>query len=104
MNHFWERVKELQKRSGYFQEDLASIAGVSIGVYKNWIYRDIIPRADEACKIAEALNTTVEYLVTGKGVYITAEQLLDLEKEVNEKFSELTGKLYKINNLGKEPK
>ncbi len=31
-----------------------------------YLYRDSIPAADIAVKLAKVLNTTVEYLVTGK--------------------------------------
>ena len=48
-------------------KELAFLTGISnrsIGNYLN--SRESMPPADYACKIAKALNTTVEYLLTGK--------------------------------------
>jgi transcriptional regulator with XRE-family HTH domain len=41
-------------------------AGLSLASYNAYRRHDNLPRADEAQKIAAALGTTVEYLVTGK--------------------------------------
>jgi transcriptional regulator with XRE-family HTH domain len=44
---------------------LAQDIGVSFGTFQGWIARDTLPDAVFAHKIAQALGTTVEYLVTG---------------------------------------
>ena len=63
---FYERTKELVKKNKLsfipFLEDL----GINYATFKYARRLNVLPRADEACLIAEALNTSVEYLVTGK--------------------------------------
>lgn len=63
---FYERVKVLAKKKKITIEAVANIAGLSIDSYNSYKRHDNLPRADEAVKIAEALGTSVEYLVTGK--------------------------------------
>ena len=60
---FWHRYKELADK------DLPIIlrTGISQPTLSSWKSRGIFPRADQAYLIAEAIGTTVEYLVTGKG-------------------------------------
>ncbi len=38
---------------------------VSYRTFNGWVTRKIMPNADQAVAIAEALDITVEYLVTG---------------------------------------
>ena len=62
---FWNRVKEEIASQKTKQEWLAEKADVSLRTFENWVYRNIIPNAEEAQRIAAALGVTVEYLVTG---------------------------------------
>jgi len=80
---FWQRVKELIKSQKTTQEWVANTAGVSFSNFKQQIFHNRMPIADEAVAIAKALNTTVEYLVTGKETDSTAE-LSELKKKVLE--------------------
>ena len=86
---FYERVKCIAKERNIPLLQMLKDNGINYESYKSAKRLGILPRADEACKIAEALHTTVEYLVTGQGRYISAEQLIDLANEVEKKFSEL---------------
>ena len=63
---FYERVKILAKTKAVTIESVANSAGLSIDSYNSYRRHNNLPRADEAVKIAQALGTTVEYLVTGK--------------------------------------
>lgn len=62
---FWKRVKELMATQNVLQKDMADAVGISIGSFKNWLCRDILPNCEQSVRIAQKLNTTVEYLVTG---------------------------------------
>jgi transcriptional regulator with XRE-family HTH domain len=62
---FWDNVKRAVLRQETTQEWVAGKAGISFNTFQGWISKDIFPRADDAQKIAAALATTVEYLVTG---------------------------------------
>ena len=66
-NSFKENLKEILEYKDMTVKELAFLTGISnrsIGNYLN--SRESMPPADYACKIAKALNTTVEYLLTGK--------------------------------------
>jgi len=62
---FWEMVKkEVEKQHTSF-EWLYRKTQISKGTFSSWKSRNIIPRADEALLIANALMVSVEYLLTG---------------------------------------
>jgi len=66
MNDYWGRLKNEIKKQNTTQEWVAGQIGVSYRTFRGWMYRKIMPNADQVVAIAEALDTTVEYLVTGK--------------------------------------
>lgn len=63
---FFERVKALAKQNKTTIESVVKEAGLTIDSYNSYRRHGNLPRADEAVKIAQALNTTVEFLVTGE--------------------------------------
>ena len=63
---FFERVKALAKQNKTTIESVVKEAGLTIDSYNSYRRHGNLPRADEAVKIAKALNTTVEFLVTGE--------------------------------------
>lgn len=66
MNNFFVRIENLLKQQKKTQKELSEYIGLSAPqAYTNWKARNSMPSADMAVKIAEYLNTTVEYLVTG---------------------------------------
>lgn len=65
---FFDRVKELIKQQDYSLITFLESLGINYSSYKSTKQQGNLPRADEAVKIAKALNTTVEYLVTGEEV------------------------------------
>ncbi len=80
---FKENLKELLEYQDMTMKELAYLTGISHRSIENYLNsRESIPPADYACKIAKALNTSVEYLVTGV--------------DVNFKKSEYTGNLLSI--------
>jgi transcriptional regulator with XRE-family HTH domain len=62
---FYERVKKLAKTNKMTIETAVGQAGLSLASYNAYRRHDNLPRADEALRIAQALNTSVEYLVSG---------------------------------------
>ena len=64
---FWERFEQALEDNNITASELSRTIGVASSVIYAWKMRDSIPRADVAVKVAEELNTTVEYLVTGTG-------------------------------------
>lgn len=65
MLDFWLRVKNKLDFHDFTQRELAFKINESYNTLQSWINRDRLPNAEQAVKIAEALNTTVEFLVTG---------------------------------------
>jgi len=58
---FWVRYKKLASKDFF----VVLKAKISQSTLSSWKTRKLFPRADVACSIAKALNTTVEYLVNG---------------------------------------
>ena len=65
MSSFNDRIDELLKLNKKTKVELAQYANISTQSFHDWKKRGTIPAADIALKIAEFLNTTVEYLVKG---------------------------------------
>lgn len=79
---FWERVKELIKRNSTTQEWLASQCDVSLGMVKSWIFNKRLPDAAQAVRIAKALQTSVEHLVTGEDTNPLAQENAMLKEKL----------------------
>lgn len=65
MNVFVERIDELLKKKNLSRNDLNSAIGLPKNIIAQWKIRETIPAADVAVKIAQYLDTSVEYLVNG---------------------------------------
>lgn len=66
MNVFVDRIDELLKNKGLNRNDLNNAIDLQKNTIAQWKIRETIPSADIAVKIAQFLNTSVEYLVTGE--------------------------------------
>ena len=62
---FWARLEDALTDKNLTVADLSRKVGVAPSVINSWKTKGSIPRADIACKTAEALDTTVEYLING---------------------------------------
>ena len=63
---FWDRVNALIKQLNKTQSGVSAECGFNPRRIQNLSGANRAPDAIEAYKIAQALNTTVEYLVTGE--------------------------------------
>ena len=63
---FWERVKKLCKFMSVSQKDFALGMGLKSHTIQNQINHNIHPRLDQLIKMAEYLNISLDYLITGK--------------------------------------
>lgn len=79
---FWNKVKELLDLKNLTQKELSALTGINLGTLKNQICRNVIPDAVSAVKIAQALNTTVEYLVTGIDENKAQKELTELKAKL----------------------
>ncbi len=67
MNSFRENLRNELDFKGLTVKELSAKTGIIKGTLDNYLgVRASIPPADIAVKIADALNVSVEYLVTGK--------------------------------------
>jgi hypothetical protein len=62
---FWKMVKKEVDRQHTSFEWLYRMTQIPKGTFSSWKSRNIILRADEAIRIAEALKVSVEYLLIG---------------------------------------
>jgi transcriptional regulator with XRE-family HTH domain len=62
---FWDRVNKIIKENHKTQEWLSEQTQISFRTLKGWISKEVLPRADDAVKIAGELQVTVEYLIEG---------------------------------------
>ncbi len=88
-----ERIKQLRTQAGMTQGDLAGKVGltyVQIGRYEK---RGAVPSADVLSKLAEALNTTADFLMHGStqdkaNAQLNDNELLTLFRSVEKMSSE----------------
>ena len=79
---FWNNVKTLLDIRNLTQKELSALSDINLGTLKNQICRNVIPDAIEAVKIAKALNTTVEFLVTGTEENLAEKELTELKAKL----------------------
>lgn len=84
---FWDNVKTILSQNKILQKDFADKLGYNLSTLKNQMARNISPSVDEAVKIAQALNTTVEYLVTGEESNKDKQTLETIKTKLNEVLS-----------------
>ena len=63
---FWSVALPLMKKKGIKQKDIVDLTGHSSGRVCDWIKEKVIPKADDALKIADLLGVSVRYLLTGE--------------------------------------
>lgn len=63
-----ERLSELLNSKGMTQKDLSIKTGITESAISHYVKGDRIPRGANLSKIAEVLDTTVDYLLDGKSV------------------------------------
>jgi transcriptional regulator with XRE-family HTH domain len=71
---FWTRLKKLIKEKNTTQEWIAGKIGVPFGTFRKWLTRKTYPDVKEGVEIAELLDTSAEYLVSGSGPEILSDE------------------------------
>lgn len=74
--NFWSRVENLRKKKGYSRKELAAIANINLSNFSKGIKDGSLPSAKTAVKLAQYLDTSTEYLVTGHDISKTEINLL----------------------------
>ncbi len=65
MNSLGDRIKELRKQKGWSQNELSQQAGVSYAQLSRYEIKGSQPPAEVLNKLANALDTTVDFLING---------------------------------------
>lgn len=81
---FYENVKKLAKLQNLQIIPFLESLGINYSTYKGYKQCNNLPRADEAVKIAKALNTSVEFLVTGEENNSAKQELKELKAKLKE--------------------
>jgi transcriptional regulator with XRE-family HTH domain len=79
MSKIGERIKEHRTRLGLTQTDLADKVGISYVQIGRYEKRGATPSAEVAQRLADALGTTADYLVSGTTDEAATAQLMDKE-------------------------
>ena len=66
MERIGDRILRLMKENNYTQKELASMVGVTESAMSRYINNEREPKAEIVANIATALNTTSDYLISGK--------------------------------------
>lgn len=85
---FWERLKTILKSIGKTQIDLCNDLGYPLQTFKNKKVRKTFPSIEELFNIAEYLNVSVEYLVTGEEKDIYKGRYERLREKIEKAMSE----------------
>lgn len=70
---FWKRTNKLLKEKGFTQEKLSIECGFSPNRINNLTAKKTLPDVFEAYTIAQKLDVSVEYLVTGHNQALTLD-------------------------------
>ena len=73
------------KKKGIKQRDLCEITGKTSASVSDWFTYKVMPKSDDALKIADLLGVSVRYLVTGKddsGISHREKELLEVCSEL----------------------
>lgn len=65
MTRIGDRLSKLLKESGYTQKEFALMCGVTEAAMCRYLKNEREPKIEVVANMATALNTTVEYLITG---------------------------------------
>ena len=82
---FWINVRNILEYKDITQKELAAAIDESYNTVQSWINKDRLPNVEQAVKIAQILNTSVEYLTLGKEEIIkpdNSETIKLLEKAI----------------------
>ncbi|MBN1798852.1 MAG: HD domain-containing protein [Spirochaetales bacterium] len=68
MHIFLQKVDQILKQKGKRRTWLSKQTDIALSTINSWFSKDILPKIDDALKVAQTLNTSLDFLVTGKGL------------------------------------
>lgn len=99
MLKFWERFETQMKALSLTKKEVAATTGIAYGTFINYSTLDRLPKTEEAVKIAKAIGTTVEYLVSGEDTDFD-DEIPAIETKPHHEYETPNGK---IHTMAEEP-
>lgn len=65
MNDFLLHLSDLLEIKNISRKELSALTGIPVKTIYGWFHKNLVPDAFSSYKVAHALRTSVEYLVTG---------------------------------------
>lgn len=62
----YSRIETLCKKNGITCTKLCEKTDINVQTYRGWVYKGVMLDATSVVKIAKALNSTAEYIITGE--------------------------------------
>ena len=90
MNTLGDKISELLKESGMTQRELASKIGSTEMTVSRYVRNERQPKAEILSKIAEALNTTTDYLLGRDLVNDDESEFLKIHRLIARNASKMT--------------
>ena len=90
MTEFARRLSEEMDYLGIKKADLSRELNIPDSTIRSWWSRDAMPAADVALKVAQFLNVSLEYLITGKNAPPKKEKRQEIDSVFLESFSMLS--------------
>lgn len=78
MEKLGDRILRLLRQSGYSQRELASMVGVTEAAMSRYLKNEREPKIEVVANLATALNTTVDYLISGRSEGNTFDEVYHL--------------------------
>ena len=92
LNTVGSRIRALRMIKGYKASDLARLTSVSATAVANWEKNGSIPRPAVLERVANALGTTTEYLLTGTAAPTSGRRTVDdIVREAAAEIARVTG-------------
>lgn len=99
MIDFWKRYDIQSKTLNLTKKEVAAIANINYTSFINYAAKDRIPKTEEAVKIAKAIGTTVEFLISGEDVGFD-DELPAIQTKPHHEYETPNGK---IHTMAEEP-
>ena len=94
----YEVYQKLLDEKGLKNADVARATGISNMTLSDWKRGKSVPKSDKMRKIAEYLNVSVDYLMTGKDVEFTAE-MAEIDVTLSNMSERMKEYALRLNNL-----
>lgn len=78
MTKIGDRILGLLKQRGYSQKELALMVGVTEAAMSRYLKNEREPKIEVVANLATALNTTVDYLISGRSESNTFDEVYHL--------------------------